>query len=96
MTIKHQKTLIIGISIALVCVVLGVFCFSYSMETLDAKAEQLGAQEQPIYEPPFPDYNIAGLDSTWSALIIGLASTLLLFVAGFVVAKLLRKKGEKT
>ena len=41
---KHnQKTLIIGLAVALVCVVLGVFVFSYAMETLDVKAEQLGA-----------------------------------------------------
>ena len=40
---------------------IGVFFFSYAMETLDVKAEQLGAEEQPIYEPPFPDYSIVGI-----------------------------------
>ena len=46
------------------------------METLDKQAEQLGAEEQPVYEPPFPDYNIAGLDNVWGALLIGIVGTL--------------------
>jgi hypothetical protein len=71
---------------------LGVFCFSYTLETFDVQAEKLGAEEQPVYEPPFPDYNIAGIASEWSALLIGIGGTLLLFVAGLGVAKLLKKK----
>ncbi len=89
---KNQKTLIAGLAIALVCVALGVFVFSYAKETLDVKAEELGAQEQPIYQPPFPDYNILGLDSQWSALIIGIAGMLLIFVVTIGVAKLLKKR----
>ena len=54
----NQKTLIIGLAAALVCVVLGVFVFAYAMETLDVKAEQLGASEQPIYSAPFADYTL--------------------------------------
>ncbi len=69
-TIKklNQKTLIVGLTVALIFVLLGVFVFSYAMETLDAKAEQLGAQEQPIYEAPFSDYNLAGNDSQWVSI----------------------------
>lgn len=92
MTTKNQKTLIVGLSVALVFVLLGVFCFSYAMETLDVKAEELGAEEQPIYEPPFPDYSISGFENEWGALLIGVSSTLLLFVAGLAVAKVLSKK----
>jgi hypothetical protein len=91
MTTKNQKTLLVGLSVALVFVLLGVFCFSYAMETLDVKAEELGAEEQPIYEPPFPDYSITGFENEWSALLIGIGGTLLLFIAGFGVAKLLKK-----
>jgi len=50
---------------SLVFVMAGVFCFSYALETLDVKAEELGASEQPIYEPPFPDYSIVVLKTSW-------------------------------
>jgi hypothetical protein len=76
----------------LVFVLLGVFVFSYAMETLDVKAEELGAQESPIYEPPLPDYTIPGLDNTWGTLLLGLASTMLLFIVGLLAAKILKKK----
>lgn len=92
---RNQRTLIVGLIVALIFVVLGVFVFSYAMETLDVKAEQLGAEEQPVWEPPFPDYNVSGSDSQWVALIIGIAATLLLFVAGLAVAKLISKKKGK-
>lgn len=90
---KHgQKTLVIGLAVALIFVVLGVFVFSYALETFDVKAEELGAQEQHIWTAPFADYTVAGSDSQWIALAVGVAATLLLFGAGFVVAKMLRKK----
>jgi ABC-type antimicrobial peptide transport system permease subunit len=92
MTSKNQKTIIIGLTAALIFVGVGVFCFSYAMETLDVKAEVLGAEEKPVYEPPFPDYTIVGMENEWGALLIGIAGTLLLFVAGLGVAKLLKKK----
>jgi hypothetical protein len=94
---KHNnKILIIGLVVALVCVVLGVFVFSYAMETLDAKAEQLGATEQPIYSAPFADYTLGGSNSPWVALAVGVTATLLIFGVGFGVAKVLRKKKGNT
>jgi hypothetical protein len=92
MTTKNQKTIIVGLTVAIIFVMLGVFCFSYALETLDVKAEELGAQEQPVYEPPLPDYTIPGLDNEWGALLLGITSTLLLFVVGLGVAKILSKK----
>jgi hypothetical protein len=92
MATKNQKTIIIGLTVAIFFVIIGVFFLSYAMETLDVKAEQLGAEEQPIYEPPFPDYSIVGIDNVWGGLIIGLTGTLLLFIVGFGVAKILKKK----
>ncbi len=89
---NNHKLLIVGLALAVIFVVLGVFVFSYAKETLDLKAEQLGAQEQPIYQPPFPDYNILGLDNQWSALIIGIAGVLLIFAVTFAVAKILKKR----
>jgi hypothetical protein len=91
MTSKTQKTVIIGLTVALIFVLIGVFIFSYAMETLDVKAEELGATEQPVYEPPFPDYSIVGMDNVWGALIIGICGTMLLFLAGLGVAKILKK-----
>jgi len=94
MLTQNQKTIIIGLTIALLFVVIGVLFLSYNMETLDTKADQLGTQPSAIYEPPFPDYTIDGLDSTTSTLIIGLSATLLLFVIALAVAKILNKKGS--
>jgi ABC-type antimicrobial peptide transport system permease subunit len=92
MTTKNQKTIIVGLAICMIFVLLGVFVFSYAMETLDVKAEELGAEEEPIYEAPLPDYTIPGLENEAGAILSGVLSTLLLFVAGFAVAKLLSKK----
>lgn len=92
MITKNQKTILVGLTVAIIFVVIGVFFLSYAMETLDVKAEELGAQEQPIYEPPFPDYSIIGLDNVWGALIIGIASTLIVFIVSLGVAKILNKK----
>ena len=88
----NQKTIALGLAAALIFVILGTFVFSYAMETFDQKAEELGAQEQQIWTAPFKDYTIAGSDSQWIALIVGIAATLLLFVVGIGVAKLIRKK----
>jgi ABC-type phosphate transport system permease subunit len=91
-----QKTVIIGLAAALTFVILGVFVFSYALETFDVKAQELGAQEQQIWKAPFADYTLAGSENQWVALAVGVAATLLLFVAGFAVAKLIsKKKGEK-
>jgi ABC-type spermidine/putrescine transport system permease subunit I len=92
LNIRKQKTIILGLAVALIFVLIGVSFFSYSMETLDKQAEQLGAEEKPVYTAPFEDYTIPGLNSVWGALIIGVISTILLFIVSLVVAKLLRKK----
>ena len=93
---SSQKTMMTGLSVALIFVLVGVFIFSSSMETLDKQAEQMGAQEQSIYEPPFPDYVLPGVNNVWGALLIGIAGTLLLFVTGLGAAKVLHmKKGQK-
>jgi ABC-type phosphate transport system permease subunit len=95
LTIKNQKTLIVGIAIAFIFVLVGVFFLSSSMETLDKQAGQLGAEEKPVYTAPFSDYTIPGIDAIWGALIVGIIGTILLFVVSLAVAKLLRKKELK-
>jgi len=92
---RNQITVIVGLTVALIFVLLGVFVFSYAMETLDAKAEQLGVEEHPIYEAPLYDYNLAGNENQWVTLLIAITSTLLLFVAGLAVAKLINKKKSR-
>jgi ABC-type phosphate transport system permease subunit len=92
---RNQKTLLIGLVVALIFVLVGVFIFSYSMETLDKQAEQLGVEEKPVYNPPFADYNIPGLDNVWGALVIGIVGTLMLFIVGLGAAILLNKKKSK-
>jgi len=87
-----QKTIVIGLTVALIFVLIGVFVLSYSMETLDKQAEQLGSEEKPLFNPPFADYNIPELDNVWGGLIVGIMGTLLLFVVSLTVARLLRKK----
>jgi hypothetical protein len=65
---------------------------SYSFETLDKQAGKLGAEEKPVYHAPFDGYNVPGLENTWGLLIVGVVGTLLLFVMGLVVAKIMRRK----
>jgi hypothetical protein len=89
---KNQKTVIVGLTVAVIFVVVGVLLFSYAMETLDVKAEELGAEEQPVYAPPLPDYTIPGFENEAGTILLGVASTTLVFIVGFVVAKLLNKK----
>jgi hypothetical protein len=91
----NQKTVVIGLAAALVFVLLGVFVFSYALETFDVKAEELGAEEQHIWTAPFADYTVGGSDSQWIALAVGVTATLLLFGVGFGVAKVLKKRGKQ-
>jgi hypothetical protein len=67
----NQKTIAIGLAAALTFVILGVFVFSYALETFDVKAEELGAQEQQIWTAPFKDYTIAGSESQLDRLNCG-------------------------
>lgn len=89
---SNKKLVLAGLAVALVFVVLGTFVFSYAYETFDMKAEELGAEEHPIFEAPFADYTIGDSDNQWIALIVGVAATFLLFLAGIAVAKVFRKK----
>jgi ABC-type antimicrobial peptide transport system permease subunit len=89
---KNNKTIISGLTAAIIFVLIGVFFLSYAMETLDVKADELGAEENPIYEPPLPDYVIPGLDNPLVSALLGIASTLLIFGVALAVAKLLNKK----
>lgn len=89
---RNNKTILIGLAFALIFVVIGVFVLSYAQETLDVKAEELGAREQSIWTAPFADYTVAGSSSQLIALAVGVAATLLIFVVAIGAAKALKKK----
>ena len=92
MPITIKQTMILILAIAMIFVLVGVFVLSFSFETLDKQADKMGAKENPIYEAPFADYNIPGLDNTWGALIVGVFGTLGLFCLGLGVAKIVHSK----
>ncbi|MDR1992294.1 MAG: hypothetical protein LBQ98_02170 [Nitrososphaerota archaeon] len=89
---QNQTTIIIGLTLALIFITIGVFGLTHTQEILDKKAEELGLKEQPIYNPPFPNYNLPNLENQWSTLIISTTTTLLLFAITVTLAKLLNKK----
>ncbi|MCL2134773.1 MAG: hypothetical protein FWH37_04365 [Candidatus Bathyarchaeota archaeon] len=91
----NQKTILICLTVTLIFVLLGVFCFSYANETLDLKADELGLKEQTIYDPPFPDYNITNFENKWSNLIVSVTATLLLLIITITVAKVISKKKDQ-
>ena len=90
--LSNKKTIALVLTIAMAFVLIGVFVLSFSFETLDKQAGVLGAQENPVYNAPFADYTIPGIDSTWGALIIGVLGTLLLFAVSLLIAKIVRRK----
>lgn len=87
-----RRDLVVGLSVAALFVVLGTFLFGYSMETLDVKAEDLGIEAgESVFPSPFPEYVVPGLETDAVNLLLGLASTLLIFVVAWGVLKALAK-----
>jgi len=62
------------------------------VETLDVKADQLGVEEHTLLHVPFPDYSIPGIESNVANLILGIASTILVYLIGYGTMKLITKK----
>ena len=92
---NNKKLLAIGLSLAVIFVVVGVLVFSYANETLDVQAENLGVQDQSTYSAPFPDYTIAGFNNALGNILLGIASTFVVFGVTFGVAKLLKNSKVK-
>lgn len=86
-----KKMIAIGLTLAIIFVIVGVLLFSYSMETLDVQAEQLGARDVSVYTAPFPDYVILGFENEAGNILLGVISILAIFGVTFGVATLLRK-----
>ncbi len=88
---KDKQMLAIGLTLATIFVILGVLVFSYSMETLEVQAEELGAQESNLYQAPFPDYMIPGFENEAGSILLGILSTLAIFGVALGVGALLKK-----
>lgn len=85
------RMIIFGIIIAIVFVFIGTLWLYESAETFDKIAELFGAEEQPIYQAPLPDYEIPGFEGNKIAnVVVGVASTLLILGVTFMVGKALR------
>ena len=91
------RSIVTGITAALIFVVVGVVWLSASMETLDVVAEHLGVEERVLWSPFLLDYMIPGLEESLGAtLILGMASTFLVLGVAYGVGRaLLVKRGRK-
>jgi hypothetical protein len=93
---KDKKMLVGGLLTAVTFVVVGVLLFSYANETLDVQAELIGAEDETIYEAPFPDYVIVGFENEVGNIILGVAATAAVFGITLGFAMILRKsKGKR-
>ncbi|MFX1565007.1 MAG: hypothetical protein ACFFCH_03350 [Promethearchaeota archaeon] len=59
---QKYKLILGGFIVAVVFVVIGVLWLGFANETLDLIAELFGAPEWELWIPPFPDYEIPGLE----------------------------------
>ena len=92
---SDKKLLVIGLSLAIVFVVVGVLVFSCAMETLDVQAENLGVHDESTYSAPFPDYTIVGFENEAGNILLGIASTFVVFGVTIGVARMLKKSKVK-
>ncbi len=88
---KDKKLIAVGLTVAVIFVVVGVLIFSYSMETLDVQAEKLGVEDESIYQAPFPEYTIVGFENEAGNILLGVASTFAIFGITVAVATVLKK-----
>jgi hypothetical protein len=87
-----MKEVAVGLSLAVVFVLVGAFLLSNSLETLDAQAEKLAIEGGNILHAPFQGYNIAGLENAWGTLIAGIGGIAVIFAVTLVIANVLKKK----
>jgi hypothetical protein len=92
---KDKKMIAIGLTVAVIFVIVGVLIFSYSLETLDVQAEELGSEASNIWTAPFPEYVIVGFENEAYTILLGVVSTLAVFGVTLGVAMLLKKSKGK-
>lgn len=89
---RRNLFMIGGLIVAIILVIIGVVWFGYANETLDTLAHMLGAPEWQLWIPPFPDYEIPGMEGvTLSNLLLGIAFVVIVMVATFAIMRLLVK-----
>ncbi len=59
---QKYKLILGGVLIAILFVAIGVIWLGFANETLDIIANLFGAPEWELWIPPFPDYEIPGLE----------------------------------
>lgn len=88
-----DRMIIIGIIVSVVFVLIGCVYLSSSQETLDKVAEEFGLSESLLWEAPFPDYELPGLEGNiFANLAMGIVSTFMIFAFTFVIGKVLRER----
>ena len=90
---EDKKIVIIGIIISIIFVIIGCLWLSISAETLDKIAEELEAEESPIWNPPLPDYELPGFEGNLTMnMLISISFTFIIFLISFGLGRFLRKK----
>jgi amino acid transporter len=93
---KYRKLTIIGIIISIIFVIIGCIWLSLSVETLDEIAENFGVKENPIWNPPLPDYELPGFEgNVLINTIIGIVFTIVVFIVTYSIGNLLKIKESK-
>lgn len=92
----NKKDILLGLGLALfVGVILSPFASSWP-DGLEKVAEEHGfiqkASEKPIAPAPMPDYAMPGIEGSWSTSAAGFVGTLIVYFAGYGMAKVLAKK----
>jgi hypothetical protein len=90
-----RNTIVIGLALAVIFVIIGNFVFSYALETLDVQAEKLEISAENVLAAPFPEYTIPGFENEWGGILLGVVSTLAIFMVTLGVASLLKKKNSE-
>jgi amino acid transporter len=93
---KYGKLTIIGIIISIIFVIIGCIWLSLSVETFDEIAENFGVKENPIWNPPLPDYELPGFEgNVLINTIIGIVFTIVVFIVTYSIGNLLKIKESK-
>lgn len=91
--IENRRIFMVGMMVSVIFVIMGCVWLSLSAETLDEVAEHFGASESPVWAPPIPDYEIPGLEGNMmTAIVVGIAFSLLTLGVTLVAGKALRSK----
>jgi len=90
---NYKKLIILGIIVSIIFVIIGCAWLSLSIETFDEIAEKFGAEENPIWNPPIPDYELPGFEGNIVInMIIGIMFTILIFTISYITGHILKSK----